>query len=72
MTETTGGVGHAFLDRAWDEFGLDGLITPTRDLLLVEYFLEIFGGTLSSQKGKELVHEIGGGSFHLRGNGPHK
>ena len=57
-TETTGGVRHAFFDRAREDLGHDGLITPTLDPLLVEYFLEIFGGTLTSQKGKELVREL--------------
>jgi len=57
-TETTGGVGHAFLDRAWEDLGHYGQVTPTFDPLLVEYFLQIFGGTLTSQKGKEFVGEL--------------
>ena len=56
--ETASIPGYAFLNGAWEDIGHYGLGAPALDPLLVEHFLEVLDGVLTSQEGKEIVGEL--------------
>ena len=56
--ETTGILGHALLDGTWEGVRRGDLRTPALAPLLIEHFLQILHGVLTSQEGKELVSEL--------------
>ena len=56
--EATGILRHALFDGTWEDVRRGDLSTPALAPLLVEHFLQILHGILTSQEGEELVREL--------------